>query len=327
MAVAEKTATETVARDPRQQMLQHGAVAALYVLASLWLIFVGLPALWRILDLTAVFNEFLADSLLILVTLPAAAGLLLLALNLEGPHPVKGLRAAAAYLVFSVIFSGLLITAPEMLWTVIGLVLLGAAIFLYFQPAVGAWLVRVEEQGWFHGNAFKPNQGLRVRRATVAGFMVLVFCGIITLINHGTLRTGTFLINRPFGTTSAEAPNPWIVNIPFIDLPVVFMFMITLTVPIVLMIGAGWFAWRLVNWPTFADFLIATEAEMNKVSWTTRKRLYQDTIVVLVTVVLFTVFLFVVDILWIKILTNPIVPVLKHDTREAMQKNQAGAQW
>ena len=32
------------------------------------------------------------------------------------------------------------------------------------------------------------------------------------------------------------------------------------------------------------DFLIATEAEMNKVSWTTRKRLVKDTIVVLVTV-------------------------------------------
>ena len=24
-----------------------------------------------------------------------------------------------------------------------------------------------------------------------------------------------------------------------------------------------WFSWRLVNWPTFADFLIATEAEIN----------------------------------------------------------------
>ena len=41
---------------------------------------------------------------------------------------------------------------------------------------------------------------------------------------------------------------------------------------------------------------IATEAEINKVSWTTRKRLIQDTTVVLVTVFLFTLFLFVVDI-------------------------------
>ena len=50
-----------------------------------------------------------------------------------------------------------------------------------------------------------------------------------------------------------------------------------------------WRAWRgMVNFPAFADFLIATEAEMNKVSWTTRKRLVQDTIVVLTTVVLMT---------------------------------------
>jgi len=86
-------------------------------------------------------------------------------------------------------------------------------------------------------------------------------------------------------------------------------------------------SWRLVNWPIFGDFLIATVAEMNKVSWTTRKRLYQDTIVVLVTVVLMTVFLFAIDVLWIKILTNPLVDVLKHDPQAAARKNQSGAQW
>jgi preprotein translocase SecE subunit len=105
------------------------------------------------------------------------------------------------------------------------------------------------------------------------------------------------------------------------------MFYITLTMPVVLFALACWFSWRLVNWPVFADFLIATEAEMNKVSWTTRKRLYQDTIVVLTTVLLMTVFLFVIDILWIKILTNPLVDVLKHDPQAARTKNQAGAQW
>ena len=70
------------------------------------------------------------------------------------------------------------------------------------------------------------------------------------------------------------------------------------TVPLLLTAVALWFAYRIVNWPAFADFLIATEAELNKVSWTSRKRLYQDTIVVLTTVVLLTVFLFLVDIAW-----------------------------
>jgi preprotein translocase SecE subunit len=84
--------------------------------------------------------------------------------------------------------------------------------------------------------------------------------------------------------------------------------------PVLLALAALWFAWRVVNYPTFADFLIATEAEMNKVSWTTRKRLVQDTIVVLVTVALLTVFLFFVDILWIKILSWKPIEVLRIDT-------------
>ena len=79
--------------------------------------------------------------------------------------------------------------------------------------------------------------------------------------------------------------------------------------------------------PTFADFLIATEAEMNKVSWTNRKRLVQDTVVVLVTVFLFTMFLFVVDILWIRILSAPYIEVLLYDPREKQQQQQETAKW
>ena len=36
----------------------------------------------------------------------------------------------------------------------------------------------------------------------------------------------------------------------------------------VLLVGA-WFGYRIVNYPPFADFLIAVEAEMNKVTWPT----------------------------------------------------------
>jgi preprotein translocase SecE subunit len=158
---------------------------------------------------------------------------------------------------------------------------------------------------------------------------VLVICGIVTLVNHGTLKTGAgWLIAKPFATDVwAPAVDPWVVTAPFGTSKLVFMHRITLTMPVLLFAVACWFAWRLVNWPMFADFLIATEAEMNKVSWTTRKRLVQDTIVVLAAVVLMTVFLFVVDMLWIKILTNPLVDVLQHDTQRARIKSQSGAQW
>jgi preprotein translocase SecE subunit len=72
-----------------------------------------------------------------------------------------------------------------------------------------------------------------------------------------------------------------------------------------------WVAYRLVNHPTFADFLIATEAEMNKVSWTPRRRLIQDTIVVLTTVLILTLFLFVVDVFWGWLLSRSFIGVLQ----------------
>jgi preprotein translocase subunit SecE len=60
----------------------------------------------------------------------------------------------------------------------------------------------------------------------------------------------------------------------------------------------GWVVFRIVHFPPFAEFLIATEAEMNKVSWTNKEDLFRATSVVLTTVVLMTVFLFLVDTLW-----------------------------
>jgi preprotein translocase SecE subunit len=103
------------------------------------------------------------------------------------------------------------------------------------------------------------------------------------------------------------------------------MYKLHLVLPIVFGLLTFWFSYRLVNVPAFADFLIATEAEMNKVSWTTRRRLLQDTIVVLVTVFLMTVFLFFVDILWIKVLSG--VGVLQVDIKTQLQKQQEKSQW
>ena len=60
----------------------------------------------------------------------------------------------------------------------------------------------------------------------------------------------------------------------------------------------GWVIFRLVQFPPFVEFLIATEAEMNKVSWTSKDDLYRATTVVLTTVLLMAVFLFGVDWLW-----------------------------
>jgi preprotein translocase subunit SecE len=60
----------------------------------------------------------------------------------------------------------------------------------------------------------------------------------------------------------------------------------------------GWIIFRLVHFPPFAEFLIATEAEMNRVSWTSKDDLIRATTVVLATVFIMAVFLFLVDTLW-----------------------------
>jgi preprotein translocase subunit SecE len=72
--------------------------------------------------------------------------------------------------------------------------------------------------------------------------------------------------------------------------------------PAIFALVLGWVVFRIIHFPPFAEFLIATEAEMNKVSWTSKDDLFRATTVVLSTVVLMAVFLFLVDTLWTFIL-------------------------
>lgn len=59
-----------------------------------------------------------------------------------------------------------------------------------------------------------------------------------------------------------------------------------------------WAAFRLVNVPQFADFLIAVEAEMNKVSWPTWPELFRASIVVIFVIFSMAIVLFGFDVAW-----------------------------
>jgi preprotein translocase subunit SecE len=59
-----------------------------------------------------------------------------------------------------------------------------------------------------------------------------------------------------------------------------------------------WFAYRIVNYSVFADFLIAVEAEMNKVSWPTRRELWNASMVVMFVIFSMAAFLFLFDAIW-----------------------------
>lgn len=74
-------------------------------------------------------------------------------------------------------------------------------------------------------------------------------------------------------------------------------------VPAALAFLGCWFAFRLVNWPRFAEFLISVQAEMDKVSWASRTELYRATLVVLGTMIVLSVLLFVYDLIWYQLLS------------------------
>ena len=57
-------------------------------------------------------------------------------------------------------------------------------------------------------------------------------------------------------------------------------------------------AWWYMNKPTTVDFLVATDSEMKKVNWTTRKELIGSTKIVILFMFIIAIYLFVCDLLF-----------------------------
>jgi len=301
MAVAVKNTPETISQRPGNRLAWESLVGAVFILGCLAVVFYALPKLWW--ELFRLPHNAVMTSLLILVMVGAAGGLIYLGrVRLKGGPTSEGLFSGifvglCSVLAIALVTLGIGNICEKMLGIsepAIGLGIMSAAALAlgilaaryFFRPAFEKSLVRMDEQGWFSAQAYKKSQGQRVRRGTIVGLLLLGGTGIWSMYNRGILSGN------------------WEVTIPFTHATVVLLPDLQFTVPFVLALAALWFAYRGVNFPTFADFLIATEAELNKVSWTTRKRLVQDTIVVLVTVVLLTLFLFVVDFIWAQVLTH-----------------------
>ncbi len=345
MAVVEQKAPERMPRSQHFQLGLSSLLSAVLLLSCIGFVLGGLPSIWEHLFRVAediaegrlpVMNEFLSTALLLILIIAVGAGACVLIRAMERSSAQPGLRAGVFFgAVALYVVLGL---ATKLGWTIthdgddpnvigVGITILIAVAMLvgvgwvFTRPGFGRWLIRIEQQGWFHAIPYKGNQGVRVRRGTIIALLAVGICGIITIVSHRSLGSSRY------------AANDWVWDIPFTKTETVasiylpLMHQIHITVPILLAIGTLWVAWRVVNWPAFADFLIATEAEINKVSWTTARRLRQDTIVVLVTVFLFTAFLFVVDLLWIQVLTHPWVHVLQVDVRSEVQKQQEKTQW
>jgi preprotein translocase SecE subunit len=72
----------------------------------------------------------------------------------------------------------------------------------------------------------------------------------------------------------------------------------TIAICIVMLGGLSLLAWRLMNRPGNVDFLIATDGEMKKVNWTSRRELIGSTKVVIIFMFLIAFILFAIDIIF-----------------------------
>ena len=115
---------------------------------------------------------------------------------------------------------------------------------------------------------YKKNQGRVTRQATGAVLGLLVALGV------------------------------WRLSVQWITLGPVFQYLI----PGLLLAAGLWLAYRVVNLPQVADFLIAVEAEINKVSWPSRGELWRSSVVVILAIFALAATLFVYDFLWTVIL-------------------------
>lgn len=120
----------------------------------------------------------------------------------------------------------------------------------------------------FRGEIYKPAQGWYARLWTAIGLGILVLAGV------------------------------WRLYVTRLDDPDRYSAPARFGIPAALGAVLAWIVYRIVQFPPFVDFLIATEAEMNKVSWTTKEELKRATIVVLATVVLLALYLLGVDLVW-----------------------------
>jgi preprotein translocase subunit SecE len=120
----------------------------------------------------------------------------------------------------------------------------------------------------FTASRYKRTQGRIARQATFFAMLVVVAIGAWRLSSAADTEVGRYIV------------------------------------PLSALAAGAWLAFRIVNIPRFAEFLISVENEMNKVSWPTRGELYRASLVVIVVIFLLTAILFGYDLVLRFFITN-----------------------
>lgn len=122
---------------------------------------------------------------------------------------------------------------------------------------------------------YKPNQGRVVRQLTFVGSVIL---SLLTAYQISNMELWDWAFTKVGGKAFGNSA-PWLM--------LVFLGAI-----------AVWICFRAVNYPKFADFLIAVEAEMNKVSWPSKQELWRASLVVIFVIFAMAGVLFLFDVIW-----------------------------
>jgi len=326
MATAVEPSSQPRTPETQPKLVLASLVGAVYVAAALAVVVWLIPQLWA--EYVAQHlsgNKLLDYTLWGTVEIAALVALGWFGNSLAGSNPPKGMRGgtflmllAAVVIFFAARAAGLMVDGPAGMaaMAVVAAGLLFGAFRLFTSPRGERWMVGLEEQGWFHGTPYKRVLGRLVRRLTILGILLVGLTGAYSLTYQGML------------------PDHWDVTLPLAHNaeggPQTFRLLpdAKYTVPILLVVLTVWLGYRAVNMPAFAEFLIATEAEMNKVSWSSRRRLAQDTVVVLVCTVFMALFLLFVDLFWGWLLSQEWVGVLPSRSQTDPRAGQAqAARW
>jgi preprotein translocase subunit SecE len=120
-------------------------------------------------------------------------------------------------------------------------------------------------QELFSVGLYKRSQGRVARQATFAALAVLV-------------GLGAWCLNQYYQQSDSQ--------------------IIKYLVPLVMLLTGLWASFRIVQMPTFADFLISVEGEMSKVSWPSRGELFRASAVVILVIFILAAVLYLFDVMW-----------------------------
>jgi preprotein translocase subunit SecE len=130
---------------------------------------------------------------------------------------------------------------------------------------------------------YKRNQGRIARQVTFAALALMLGIGVLRLAQLLPL----WFAPNSAGISAVDGLGSWG------DLGVV-----RFLVPGLLLAAGLWFCYRLVNLPRFADFLIAVEAEMAKVSWPSGTEVIRSSMVIIFLMFALAAILAMYDLFW-----------------------------